>query len=124
MTAPLRYLEFDCSEDTQGCSTFDAMASTEASHVAAVRAEIARVLDWAYAAFPDGQAPLDDGGEWDYDLHSQQEWTAPETLVYDENTHEFTDFMLEPSGPRHTVTLSVSGSPQFSEAFRAQFGVV
>ena len=45
MTAPLHYLDFDCSEDTLGSSTFDAMASTEASYVAAVRAEIARVLD-------------------------------------------------------------------------------
>jgi hypothetical protein len=60
----LNYLDFDYSEDEQGHGTFDAMASTAAPHVAAVRAEIALVLDWAYATFADMRAPLDEGGEW------------------------------------------------------------
>lgn len=123
MTTSLNYLDFDFSEDSQGVGSFDAMASTDASQVDTVRAEIALVLDWAYAAFPGGQAPLDDGGEWDYDLHSLQECTTPETLVYDEQTREFTDFLGEPDPPRHTVTLSITGTPQFCEALRGKFGL-
>ena len=117
----LNYLDFDYSEDEQGNGTFDAMASTPAQQVAAVRAEMARVLDWAHATFPDMRAPLDEGGEWDYHLEGQQEWTAQEAIGYDEVTGKFSS-QLGPAGvPRHTVTLSIGGSPQFCEAFRQRF---
>lgn len=117
----LNYLDFDYSEDPQGIGTFDAMASTRPEHVAAVRAEIAQVLDWAHAAFPGLRAPLDEGGEWDFNLQGLQEWSAFETMAYDENTRQFA-VQLSPAGPpRHTVTLSLSGSPQFCAAFRQRF---
>lgn len=119
----LKYLDFDYSEDEQGNGTFDAMASTAPAHVAAVHAEISQVLDWAYAAFPGMRAPQDDGGEWDYNLEGQQEWSAHEAIRYDEATRQFSR-QLEPAGaPRHTVTLSISGSAQFCEAFRERFGL-
>lgn len=122
-TMSLDYLDFDYSEDEQGHGTFDAMASTNARRVAAVRAEIAQVLDWAHEAFPNLRAPLDEGGEWDYQLEGQQEWSAHEAISYDEVTGKFTS-QLSPAGePRHTVSLSISGSPQFCEAFRQRFGV-
>ena len=38
----LDYLDFDYSEDTEGVGVFDAMASTGAEQVAAVRAEVVR----------------------------------------------------------------------------------
>lgn len=119
----LNYLDFDYSEDEQGIGTFDAMASTAPQHVAAVRAEIARVLDWAYATFPDVRAPLDEGGEWDYNLEGQQEWTAHESIRYDEVTGKFSSQLAPAGAPRHTVTLSLSGSPQFCAAFRQRFGL-
>lgn len=118
----LNYLDFDYSEDVQGIGTFDAMASTWPQQVTAVRAEIALVLDWAHAAFPGMRAPLDEGGEWDFNLQGQQEWTAHESIDYNEHTQQFT-VQLSPAGPpRHTVTLSLSGSPQFCAAFRQRFG--
>lgn len=119
----LNYLDFDYSEDEQGNGTFDAMASTSVQHVAAVRAEIALVLDWAYEAFPDMRAPLDEGGEWDYHLEGQQEWSAQEAIGYDEVTGKFSSQTGPAGAPRHTVTLSLSGSPQFCEAFRQRFNI-
>lgn len=98
----MRFLEFEYSEDPQGGGTFDAMASVRPDQVAAVRAEMAQVLDWAHVAFPGLQAPLEEGGEWDFDLQEQQDGTVP---------------------PWHTLTLAVSGSPQFCAAFRQHFGV-
>ena len=119
----LHYLDFDYSEDAHGHASFEAMASVPGHRVAAVREEIARVLDWAHAAFPDLRAPLEEGGEWDYQLESQQEWTVPERLNYDEVTGKFTAQPGEPGEPRHVLTLSLSGSAQFCEAFRQRFGV-
>jgi len=119
----LHYLDFDYSEDEQGNGSFDAMASTAPQHMAAVRAEIARVLDWAHAAFPDMRAPLEEGGEWDYNLEGQQEWTTHEAISYDEVTGKFSSQLGPAGAPRHTVTLSISGSAQFCEAFRQRFGV-
>ncbi len=117
----LHYLDFDYSEDAQGHGSFDAMASTAPAHVAAVRAEIAFVLDWAHAAFADMRAPLEEGGEWDYNLEGQQEWTAHEALSYDEVTGKFSGQLSPAGAPRHTVTLSLSGSAQFCAAFRERF---
>lgn len=119
----LRYLDFDYSEDAHGHGSFEAMASVPAHRVAAVRAEIARVLDWAYAAFPDQRAPLEEGGEWDYQLEGQQEWSVPEALRYDEVSGKFSSQPGEPGEPRHTLTLSISGGTQFCAALRQQFGL-
>lgn len=119
----LHYLDFDYTEDELGHGTFDAMASTAAAPVAAVRNEVARVLDWAYATFPDMRAPLEEGGEWDYNLEGQQEWTAHEAISYDEVTGKFSSQLGPAGAPRHTVTFSISGSTQFCEAFRMHFGI-
>ena len=96
----LRYLEFDQSEDTGGIGTFEAMASTAPDRIAAVEAEIARVLAWARATFPEGPCPLADGAAWDYDLQELDEGPARRTLV-----------------------LSISGSPAFGAALRERFGL-
>jgi hypothetical protein len=109
----LHYLDFDYSEDAQGHGSFDAMASTAPQFVTAVRAEIAFVLDWAHAAFPDMRAPLEEGGEWDYNLEGQQEWTVHEAISYDEVTGKFSSQLGPAGAPRHTVTSSISGGPQF-----------
>jgi len=119
----LNYLDFDYSEDSEGVGTFDAMASTWPDQVAAVQAEVAQVLDWAHASFPDRRGPLDEGGEWDYDLQGQQEFSAPEIIAYDEVARRFT-VQVGPAGrPRHTVTLAISGTAAFCAAFREQFGL-
>ncbi len=94
----LNYLIFDHSEDTEGIGTFEAMASVSPDHLDAVKAEVALVLAWAFAAFPGGHGPLDQGFEWDHDLQEQQESSA-----------------------LHTVTLWLSGGADFCRAFAERF---
>ena len=94
----LRYLDFDYSEDTEGHGTFDAMASTAPAKTREVLAEVAEVLAWANATFPDAQGALEDGAAWDFDL--QQTRDAPDL---------------------DTVTFSLSGTTDFCAALREQF---
>lgn len=122
MQDALRFLDFDYSEDAGGLGTFDAWASTAPAQVAAVQAEIAQVLDWAHATFPGARAPLDEGGEWDYDLQGQREWSAPEAVDYDASTGRFTVQAGPMGAPRHTVRFAISGPPAFCDAFRQRFG--
>jgi hypothetical protein len=93
----LHYLDFDFSDEDTGRGSFDAMASVLPDRLSALRAEIAAVLAWATDAFGPGGA-LDDQGEWDYELQEAAE-----------------------SGTRTTLTLTLSGSPAFCEAFREHF---
>lgn len=95
------YLDFDTSEDEHGCESLEAMACVPAAQMLAVQAEIQQVLDWAHTTFPGLQVPLDEGGEWDYQLSQQSETVAGQ--------------------PRQTFTLSLTGTPQFCEAFRERF---
>lgn len=119
----LHYLEFDYSEDAEGVGTFEAMASVGPAQVPAVHAEVAQVLAWAFQTFPDGHGPVGEGYEWDHDLQGQQEFTAAESLCFDERTGRLST-QLQPLGqPRHTVTLSLSGTPAFCEALRTRFGL-
>ena len=119
----LNYLDFDYSEDAEGTGTFEAVASTWPEQVSAVQGEIAQVLDWACKAFPGRRGPVEEGGEWDYDLHGQQEFTAPETIHYDEGRGRFTMQLGTPGKPRHTVTLTLSGTEEFCSALRQRFGL-
>lgn len=117
----LRYLDFDYSEDTDGQGVFDAMASVDTARRGALHAEAAAVLAWAHAAFPDACGPAEDGGEWHYALHGARETTVPEALDFDPRTGGLT-VQDQPAGPpRHTLVLTVAGSPGFCEAFRAAF---
>lgn len=94
----LDYLVFDFTEDTEGIGTFEAMASTAPADAAHVEAEIAQVLAWAEAVFPDGRGALSDGAEWDFDLQHPDEGAA-----------------------RRTFVVSISGTAGFCEALREQF---
>ncbi|MDP9899057.1 hypothetical protein [Variovorax ginsengisoli] len=117
----LDYLDFDCSEDSEGVGTFDALASTTATQLPAVHAEIETVLAWAHGQFPEGPGAVADGADWDIDLQSLREYSAADTLTYDPATGRL---RLTPGGdgePRHTTSLSISGSAAFSAAFRDAF---
>jgi len=117
----LDYLDFEYSESEDGAGTFDAMASTSPQQAALVHAEIVQVLNWAHAAFGGQRGPLDEGFEWDFNLQGMQEFTAFETLSYHAGTQRLSVTAGPPGLPRHSVTLSVSGSARFCEAFRQQF---
>jgi hypothetical protein len=122
MTLNLQYLDFDASENTDGVGTFEAMASTAPQHIAKVHAEIAQVLAWAHATFPGTRGPLDEGGEWDYDLQEMREFTIVDTLRYDVATCLVTTTPGTAGTPRHTVTLSISGTESFCAALREVLG--
>jgi hypothetical protein len=95
----MHYLSFDLSENTEGVTTLDAMASTSAEQHAAVMAEAQQVLDWAWQRFAHSHGPVDDGMDWDHDLQISVE-----------------------DGHWHVVTLTLAGSAAFVDAFHARFG--
>jgi hypothetical protein len=119
----LHYLDFDYGEDSEGVGTLEAVASTWPEQVAAVLAEIAQVLEWAFANFPGRRGPIEEGGDWDYDLQGMQEFTAPQTLRYDDVARQLSVELGPACKPRHTVTVSLSGTSEFCAAFRQQFGL-
>jgi len=49
------------------------------------------------------------------------QFTAFETLDYHEDTQRLSVTASPPGVPRHTVTLSVTGSPAFCRAFQQRF---
>jgi hypothetical protein len=96
----VRYLSFDLSEDAEGVTTLEAMASTDNGQHPAVLAEAQQVLDWAWRHYPHTHGPVDDGMDWDHDLQVQVE-----------------------DGRWHVVTLTLAGSPRFVDEFLAAFPV-
>lgn len=119
----LNYLDFDYAEDTEGVGTFDAMAATWPEQAPAVHAEIALVLGWACAAFAQARAPLDEGGEWDYDLQGHQEVTVPESLEYDPAGGRVRVRPGPAGRARHVVTFSITGTAEFCAALGRRFGL-
>ena len=119
----LDYLHFDYAESGDGAGTLEAMASVWPEQVPAMHAEVARVLAWAHAEFAGRRGPLDEGFDWDYDLHGMRELTAPEALHYDEGAGRLTVEAGQPGKARHTLTLALAGSAEFCEAFRQHFGL-
>ena len=119
---PLQYLDFDFSDEDSGHGTFDAMASVLPDRLPALLAEMAHVLRWAFDAFG-RPGPLDEGGEWDCELQGLIEPGTPFAISYDERRGEV-QLAPAPGGEaRTTLTLTLSGSPAFCEAFSAEFEV-
>ena len=94
----LAILTVDVSDNDEGVVTIEALASTPARHRAAALAEAQQVLDWAWRAFPHTHGPADDGGEWDHDLQ-----------------------VVDEGGGWHAVTLTLTGTPEFANAFAQAF---
>jgi hypothetical protein len=97
----MNYLNFDLEDVDDGVATLEAMASTPLAQHGAVMAEAQQVLDWAWRQFPSAHGPIDDGMDWHHDLQ----------------------LTVEPGG-WHTVTLTLTGSRRFMDAFQAAFGQV
>ena len=115
----LHYLDFDFSDEETGRGSFDAMASVLPDRAPALLAEIAGVLRWAVGAFGAGGLSEDDG-EWGYEVQGVIEPATALTVTYDEASGEVS---LGPAAgwERATLTLTLSGSPAFCEAFRDRF---
>ncbi|HET7795981.1 MAG TPA: hypothetical protein VFL64_21510 [Rhizobacter sp.] len=90
----MHYLSFDVSDNTEGVTTLEAMASTRAEQHERVMAEVQQVLDWAWQHFPHTHGPADEGMDWDHDLQVSVE-----------------------DGGWHTVTLTLTGSAGFVAQF-------
>ena len=118
---PLLYLDFDHSEDAEGTATWDAIASVSAAHLPALQAEIVRVLAWATEEFPGQRGPVEEGGMWDYDLHSEPQDGALQSLWFDAAETRLLPHLAPDSARRHTLTLSISGRPSFAAAFDSTF---
>ena len=94
----LQYLIFDASDDGEGNGSWEAMASVRAPQLSAVRAEVQRVLLGAEVNNPGPRGPLDSGGVWDADQHTQTD------------------------ADRTTVTFTLVGPWTWGEALLAHFG--
>lgn len=121
MSQTLRFLHFDCSEDSAGLASFEAMASVGAAQWPALQAEVAAVLDWAHQGFAGVRGPLDDDGDWDYDLHASLETVAALELDYDPAARRLAGGPAGEGLPRYTLTLTLGGTPGFAQALRERF---
>lgn len=120
---PLRYLDFDFSEDAEGTGSFDAMASVVPAQVPALEAEISAVLAWAHRHWPDACGPAEDGGAWQYDLQGAQEVRTPLVLEFDAASSQLRTVVGNPAPPRTAITLTISGRADFCSALREAFEI-
>lgn len=116
----LQFLEFDGSEDSEGVVCWDALAQPAARHTPALLKEVTQLLEWAHHASPGKPGALEDGADWDFDLQIhmasipiQAHWDSPsQSLVLSPTPTECDEISL---------SLSISGSPAFSSAFREKW---
>ncbi len=123
MSQTLRFLQFDCSEDSAGLASFEAMASVGAAQWLALQAEVAAVLDWAHHGFAGVRGPLEEDGDWDYDLHASLETVAALELDYDPAARRLACHATSDGLPRYTLTLTLGGTPGFALALRERFAL-
>lgn len=121
----LHLLDFDCSEDADGVTCWDALAHPQAPHTTALLQEVAKVLAWAHqwgrSFSAKGPGPLEDGADWDFDLQVKlhtvtQNTSASATFHAGQSTLQLCP---EPRADQTLeLSLSISGTPGFAEAFR------
>lgn len=99
MPSSMRYLAFELTDGSDDILTLEAMASTQETEHAAVMSEVEQVMAWARAEFGGRQGPVEEGHAWDQELLVQRE-----------------------VGGWITVTLTISASPEFIDAFLPVFG--
>jgi hypothetical protein len=119
----LDYLDFDYSEDDEGTATWDALASVTAERLPALTAEVEQLLGWAHRAFAGRRGPMEEGGDWDYDLHAQQDDGRPLSVHFDAAAGRLQLAAASARGQRTTLGLTLSASAAFSEALRSRFGL-
>lgn len=119
----LDYLDFEYSEDEDGNGTWDAMASVTEPRWAALLAEVHQVLHWAQKDFRGHRAPLDEGGDWDFDLSAQEDDNGRTLRVrWDEQARSI-DAEVPQAGSYTTLTLTLTGTAAFGDALRQAFAL-
>lgn len=119
----LDYLDFDYSEDEDGNGTWDAMASVAQDRWGALLAEVRHVLQWASQDFAGHRAPLDEGGDWDFDLSAQDDDHQRALLLEWDRTTASLHAQTPPAGSYATLTLTLTGNAAFAEALRQTFAL-
>ncbi|WP_027016647.1 hypothetical protein [Comamonas composti] len=114
---PFDYLDFDYSEDDEGTGCWDAMANVTAPRVPALAAEIAQLLAWAHGGFNGRRGPVEQGGDWDYELQAQDDEGRPLGWRFEAGS-----LQAPAAAPgRTTVSLSLSGNRFFADALHQVF---
>jgi len=116
----LQYLDFDCSEDGEGVVCWDALAQPAVRHTTALLQEVTELLVWAHHSSTRRPGTLEDGADWDFDLHIhmasasiQAHWDTPKQML-----------VLSPppkESEEISLSLSISGAAAFARAFRQQW---
>ena len=121
----LQLLDFDCSEDTEGVVCWDALAQPLPRHNGALLDEVAQVLAWAHGFDAQGPGPLEDGAHWDFDLqatlHPSGQPPVTAVIAFSPVTRDIT-ITPPASDQRIELSLSLSGTPSFAQAFRDHWG--
>lgn len=111
----LLFLEFDSSEDGEGVVCWDALAEPAPRYTQALLHEVTQLLAWAHRFGAQGPGPLEEGAEWDFDLQIRQGDT-PVLALWD--SAQRLALSLAPTADEAiTLSLSLSGSPAFAQAF-------
>lgn len=117
LTVDLQFLEFDCSEDSQGVVCWDALAQPAARHTPALLEEVTQLLVWAHHFGSQAPGPLEDGADWDFDLQIRCGQTQLHSHWH--SAQEKLELSPKPSPNEQIVlSLSISGTPEFAQAFR------
>ncbi len=114
----LQFLEFDCSEDSEGVVCWDALAQPAARHSPALLLEVTQLLAWAHRFGPHAPGPLEDGADWDFDLQIRFS-DAPLPVHWNSENHTLVLSSSPTPSDAITLSLSISGTPAFAQAFRA-----
>lgn len=122
-TMDLQYLDFDCSEDTEGVVCWDALAQPAAHHTSGLLHEVTQLLTWASRFSSEGPGPLDEGADWDFELqvqwhstHSPHHTPAQARWLAEEQTLDI--HPAPQQGAQLELRLCLSGTSAFAQAFR------
>lgn len=125
----LHLLDFDCSEDPEGVVCWDALAQPAPHYNQALLEEVALLLAWSHRFAPQGPGPLEDGADWDLDLqvllHNPAAPACPPLAAQVHFDPTQGQVSLTPAADQHRIelSLSLSGTPAFAQALRAQFNL-
>ena len=114
----LHYLIFDFTDEDTGAGSFDAMASALPARLPALISETEGVLQWARREFGD-PSPAEDGGQWDFELQATGEHDTALEVSCDLQRGRVS--LPQGTGGRVTLSLTLSGSRMFCEAFSQAF---
>lgn len=121
----LQLLDFDSSEDAEGVVCWDALAEPASDYNPALLHEVEKVLAWAHDFDDKGPGSLENGANWDYDLQvlilGKDLKPQRAITLFETETRQLT-VQPKPTSPQSlSLSLTLSGSPAFVQAFRAEF---